>query len=368
VDSTSGSSGTLRYSMTRAGGAHDPGFCDNLRSMAKWFMAIPAVLLSLWTAQAPRPLEIYWIDVEGGGSTLIVTPAGESLLFDSGYAEGDRDPARIEQVIRKEAGLARLDYLVTSHFHQDHAGGVPSLSKRIPIGRFIDHGDSVEKTGNGRTLFERYLAIAAPRRESVKPGHTIPLKGIEMTIVASDGQVFQPAARDANPLCRSFQMQEEDRGENGRSVGFVLRAGDFDFVSLGDLSWNFQARLSCPANLIGKIDLFQATHHAVRDDVLPQQMWPMAPAVTVMNNGPEKGAGAASVKTILRSPTLEDLWSLHRRLDNGPMLNASEPLTANLGVTAGCQGFWIRARVPGDGTYTLTNSRNGFSKTYKVRR
>ena len=184
--------------------------------MAKWFAAIPAVILALWTAQAPRPLEIYWIDVEGGGSTLIVTPAGESMLFDSGYAEGDRDPARIEQVIRKEAGLSRIDYLVTSHFHQDHAGGVPSLSKRIPIGRFVDHGDSVEKTGNGRTLFERYLAVAAPRRESVKPGATIPLKGIEMTIVASDGQVFQPGARQPNPLCRSFKMQEEDRGEHQR--------------------------------------------------------------------------------------------------------------------------------------------------------
>jgi competence protein ComEC len=336
--------------------------------MMRWLTAIPAVLLSLWAAQAPRPLDIYWIDVEGGASTLIVTPAGESILFDSGYAEGERDPARIERVVRQEAGLARIDYLVTSHFHQDHAGGVPSLSRRIPIGRFIDHGDSVEKTGNGRTLFEQYVAVAAPRRESVKAGATLPLKGIEMTFVASDGQVFQPAAREANPLCRTFKTQPEDRGENGRSLGFALRAGDFDFVSLGDLSWNFQARLSCPANLLGKIDLFQATHHAVRDDVLPQQMWAMAPAVTVMNNGPEKGAGVAAVKTILQSPTLEDLWSLHRRLENSEKANAPEALTANLGATDGCQGFWIRARVPGDGTYTLTNSRTGFSRTYKVRR
>ena len=335
--------------------------------MVRLLAAVPALMLSLWTAQAPRPLDIYWIDVEGGGSTLIVTPAGESVLFDSGYAEGDRDPARIERVVRQEAGLSRIDYLVTSHFHQDHAGGVPALAKRLPVGRFIDHGDSVEKGGPGRALFERYLAVAAPR-DSIKPGATLPLKGIEMTFVASDGQVFQPATREANPLCRTFKMQAEDRGENGRSLGFVLRAGDFEFVSLGDLSWNFQARLSCPANLLGKIDLFQATHHAVRDDVLPQQMWAMAPAVTVMNNGPDKGAGVAAVKTILKSPTLEDLWSLHRRLENGPTANATEPLTANLGATDGCQGFWIRARVPGDGTYTLTNSRNGVSKTYKVRR
>jgi competence protein ComEC len=316
-------------------------------------------------------LDIYWIDVEGGASTLIVTPAGQSVLMDAGFAGfNDRDAARIEHVVKKEAGLQQLDFVLVSHFHGDHAGGLAALSRRVKIGAFVDHGDSVEgASGAGGQLWHEYSQIAGTRRRTVKPGDRLPLKGVELVIVSAHGQVLPAPLADAqpNPLCDSFTAQEEDRGENAQSLGYLLRSGTFEFVNLGDLSWNFQHRLACPVNLLGRVDLFQVSHHGVRDDVLPQQMWSMAPAVAVMNNGPTKGAGAVAVETVLKSPGLEDLWSLHRAVNNDAAHNAQERLTANLGGTEACTGAWIRARVDAAGTYTLTNSRNRFSKTYQVK-
>jgi beta-lactamase superfamily II metal-dependent hydrolase len=320
---------------------------------------------------AARPLDIYWIDVEGGASTLIVTPKGQSVLMDAGWGGfDDRDASRVERVVKKEAGLNRIDYLLVSHFHQDHAGGLAALAKRVDVGAFIDHGDSIEKdAGAGKQLWDEYLATAGSRRKTARPGERVPLDGVDLQIVAADGQALAGPGTGAgpNPLCASFQPQAEDRGENGRSLGYLLRAGTFEFVNLGDLSWNFQRPLACPANLLGTIDILQVPHHGVRDDVLPQLMWAMAPAVAVMNNGPAKGAGPAAVETVLHSPGLEDLWSLHRLIANDAAHNAPERLTANLGDTDGCKGEWIRARLSPDGSYTLTNSRNGFSKTYRVK-
>jgi beta-lactamase superfamily II metal-dependent hydrolase len=332
-----------------------------------------AVALAVRALAAPvaGTLDIYWIDVEGGASTLIVTPQGQSVLMDAGFAGfGDRDASRIAHVATKEAGLARLDYFLASHFHSDHVGGLAALAKRIEIGAFIDHGESVDKEPDGTSPYEdQYRALAGARRRTVKPGERLALTGVELIIVAAHSQFLPAPLTDvgANPLCSSFKAQPEDRGENGKSLGYLLRAGKFEFVNLGDLSWNFQHRLACPVNLLGRVDLFQVTHHGVRDDVLPQQMWAMAPTVAVMNNGPTKGAGAVAVETVLRSPGLEDLWSLHRAVNNDASHNAKEQLTANLGDSDGCAGAWIRARIDPAGTYTLTNSRNGYSKTYQVK-
>jgi beta-lactamase superfamily II metal-dependent hydrolase len=340
-------------------------------------LGLAVLFIATLTAAAPAghaagTLDIYWIDVEGGAATLIVTPQGQSVLMDTGFAGfGDRDASRVAHVITKEAGLKRLDYFVASHFHSDHVGGLPALAKKVEIAAFIDHGESVDKDPDGRSPWEdNYRALAGARRRTVKPGERLALDGVELVIVAAHSQFLSVPIGDdkaANPLCSSFEAQPEDAGENGKSLGYLLRAGRFEFVNLGDLSWNFQHRLACPVNLLGTVDLFQVTHHGVRDDVLPQQMWAMAPTVAVMNNGPAKGAGAVAVETALRSPGLEDLWSLHRAVNNDAAHNAPERLTANLGETEGCAGAWIRARVDPAGTYTLTNSRNGYAKTYRVK-
>ena len=334
-------------------------------------VVVAVALTGVFTSvQSADTLDIYWIDVEGGASTLIVTPGGQSVLMDAGFdGFNDRDASRIARVVREEAGLKRLDHVLTSHFHPDHVGGLAALSRRVEIGSFIDHGENVEKSPEGRAGWDRYVTLAGNRRRTVKPGEHLSFDGAELIIVAAHSQFIAKPLSDAaaNPLCDSFTRQPEDTGENGKSLGYLLRAGRFEFVNLGDLSWNFQHQLACPVNLLGKVDVFQVTHHGVRDDVLPQQMWAMAPTVAVMNNGPTKGAGAVAVETVLRSPGLEDLWSLHRALGNDAAHNAQEPLTANLGETARCEGAWIRARVTDGGSYVVTNNRNGRSKTYRIK-
>lgn len=330
------------------------------------------LLLALLPTNAFASLDIYWIDVEGGASTLIVTDAGQSVLMDAGYAAlNDRDVDRIEHVIREEAGLDHIDYFLTSHFHGDHVGGLAALADRIDIRRFIDHGDSVDKdTGEGKTLWDTYIATVGDKRRTVTSGETLELEGVQLVIVSADGKTLGeslPGAGALNPLCTSYVPKPDDQGENGRSLGYFLKAGDFEFVNLGDLTWSFQHKLACPLNLLGEVDLYQVTHHGVRGDVLPQQMWSTRPTVAVMNNGPTKGGVPQVVEYVLNSPDLEDFWQLHRAVSNDDAHNAPEQFTANLGETDGCDGHWLRARVESTGSYTLMNSRTGFSKTYQTK-
>ncbi len=336
-----------------------------MRRLLLLLALLPVVTLAAGT------LDIYWIDVEGGASTLIVTPTGQSVLMDAGYASpDDRDAKRIEHVVKQEARLSRIDFLLLSHFHPDHAGGLAALAKRVEIGRYFDHGESIDKdTKDGKALWQSYLKLAGDHRQTLKPGDRLPLEGAELMIVASNGRVLTTPLPGAapNPLCGSFQAKPEDTSENGKSLGYLFRSGKFEFANLGDLSWNLQHELACPVNLLGKVDLYQVTHHGTGDDPVPQQMWALDPTVAVMNNGPTKGAGPAGVETVLNSPDLEDLWQLHRATHNDDEHNTEEKLTANLGDTEGCAGNWIRARVNADGSYTLTNSRNGYAKTYRVK-
>src|SRR3977135_3439756 len=81
--------------------------------------------------QADKVLHVYFVDVEGGQATLFVTPAGQSLLIDTGWA-GGRDADRIVGVA-KQAGLSQIDYLVTTHYHGDHVGGLADLAAKFPI-------------------------------------------------------------------------------------------------------------------------------------------------------------------------------------------------------------------------------------------
>ncbi len=300
-----------------------------------------------------------------------MTDAGQSVLMDSGYAGfDDRDVDRVEHVVKHEAGLDHIDYYLTSHFHPDHVGGLAGLAKRVEIRNYIDHGESVELgTAEGKALWKSYLAVAGKKRRTVRPGDRLALDGVEFIFVASNGETLKqplPGAGAANSLCASYVPKPDDQGENGRSLGYFLKSGNFEFVNLGDLFWSLQYKLACPVSVIGEVDLYQSTHHATRDDVLPQQLWPMRPTVAVANNGPVKGGGAEAIEYMKQSPGLEDLWQLHWVLANDADHNAAEELTANLGATDGCPGHFIRARVEG-GTYTVTNSRNGFSKTYAVK-
>lgn len=333
-----------------------------------------ALLLSLLSAAAlcaaPKNLEIYWIDAEGGASTLIVAPSGESLLVDTANrAPEDRDAKRIFAAAQ-QAGLKKIDYLLTTHFHSDHIGAMQALAKMIPIGEYLDHGESVEMARpQVAAAYKAYLEQAGSHRRILKPGDRIPLKGVNIEVIESAGHAITKPLKGAgapNPACADFKEHPpEPDPDNDQSVGFLLRYGKFDFIDMGDLTWNYEQKLVCPNNLIGKVDVYQTTHHGLDRSNSPQFVWAIQPTVAVMNNGPRKGGQASVFEVLRKSPGLQDIWQGHLALSTPKEVNSDEKMIANLGPSQGCTGALLKLSVASDGKYTMTNLRNGFSKTYE---
>ncbi len=325
-------------------------------------------LLTAATLSAQKTLDIYWIDAEGGAATLIVTPSGQSLLADTGNP-GDRDAQRIYDVATKQAHLTKIDYVLITHFHSDHVGGAPALAKLIPIGEYIDHGDSVETENSAdRQRWEAYKAISTGHRVSLSVGGKVELKGVRLDIVSSNGEVLSKGGA-ANSYCASAAKKDPDPTENARSLGFKLTFGKFTFLDLGDLTWNKELELACPENHLGQVTLFQATHHGFFNDNsgAPAHVWALHPQVVIVNNGPRNGLGANAWETIAKTPGLEDTWQVHLSLATDAVHNTDEKKIANAEPTPECKGNLLKASISSDGKFTITNSRNGFSKTYTAR-
>jgi competence protein ComEC len=335
-------------------------------------MIVAAVLaaLALKAVSAARTLDIYFIDVEGGQSTLFVTPAGESLLVDTGYAESDRDSGRILAAAR-DAGVKQIDYLLMTHFHPDHDGGVAQLSTMIPIRTFIDHGDLVrspEAMAEERwpVFSAAYTAYAAARAKGrhvePKPGDRLPLKGLEVMFVSSAAAaIVKPVtgAGQPNPACEASAPPPQERFENPRSTGFHLRFGSFRFVDLGDLSGPPLFALLCPTNLLGRIDLYLVPHHAGPDVTYPAT-FAVKPRVAIVNNGATKGGSPEGLAALHEVQGLLDVWQLHRSQLAGAR-NFADDRIANLDEST---GHWIKASASEDGSFTVTNGRTGMTKQY----
>jgi competence protein ComEC len=318
-------------------------------------------------------LDIYWSDVEGGASTLIVTPSGQSLLVDAGNpAPDDRDAKRVFEAA-KAAGLKKIDMLVTTHYHGDHVGGEPALSKMIQIEKFYDHGDSIEAGSNPNTtkLWEDYKAMSQGKRAILKPGDKIPLNGVDIRVVSANGDVLAKpiSGGGSNALCKDAQHKDADPSENARSVGFLLTYGKFKFLDIGDLTWEKELLLACPANKIGKVTLLQATHHGFVNDISgpPALYWAVQPQVVVVNNGATKGLGVNAYETLTKIQGLEGIWQIHRSIRTDAAHNTSESMIANPDEPPADKGLWIKASISKDGKFTLTNGRNNFSKSYVAR-
>jgi len=335
-------------------------------------IVITALSLSALGAQAQDTLDIYWIDVEGGAATLIVTPERESVLMDAGYNLPDDAHAKRIVAAMEDAGVEGIDYFIASHFHGDHVGGVEALASMVTIGELVDHGESVEQTTErGRPAWETYLAAAqlAERRapSAVRPHDILPLDGVELTIVNSNLEVPNRSLdpQGPNPLCANADPGPEDMGENARSVGYIVRLGDFEFLNLGDLTVGGQHKMACPENLIGIVDLMQIPHHG--NDLAPQLMLALEPTVAVSSTGARKGGSAEGYDIISSIAGIEGIWQLHRALAAGDDHNTGEPMIANL-TEENDQGHWIKAEVRPDGSsYTIVNGRNGHSETYATK-
>jgi len=326
-------------------------------------LAVPAV-------RAGKALEIYFIDVEGGQSTLIVDPQGESLLIDTGWDDfNGRDANRI-MAAAKDASIDHIDDLVITHYHSDHVGGIAQLASRIKIVHFFDHGANTED--DTRANYATYEKIATQsKRTVVKPGDEIPLMGIRVQVVASAGEdITKPlqGAGQPNPWCASEPKPLPDTSENAQSVGMLITFGKFRFVDLGDLTNQKELGLVCPDNLIGTADLYLVTHHGTAHPGTgdssnePALVYALHPRVAVMNNGAIKGGHPVAWQTVHDSPGLEDFWQLHYSMAGAEKHNVPEQFIANVGGDD--QGYCIKVSAEPNAVFTVTNERNGYSKTY----
>lgn len=377
------------------------------------FIAALALLMGSCICEAAgvdRPtLDIYYIDTEGGQSTLFVGPAGESLLVDTGNA-GERDLSRIVETLRS-AGISHIDHLWTTHFHGDHVGALLELAKQFPILHFYDHGTPNPKDRIVSAAFiSAYAQLSQGKRTIVKPGDKVTMRGLDITAVASANQFIRQNLKGGggvNVACAQTKPVDESAyfdPDNGESAGFVLAYGRFRTVDLGDLTWNGELDLMCPVNRIGTVDLYLTSHHGLEKSGSPALVHALQPRVAVMNNGTRKGGDTNTFRVLFASPGLEDLWQLHwswnARLENAPEMfianvddNATiasvltQPVASapsggaggppggfgtggpggGPGAGAHSPAYLIKVSALRDGTFTVTNTRNGFSKTYRPR-
>lgn len=323
--------------------------------------------------QQRQTLDVYWIDAEGGAATLLVTPAGESVLFDTGHPD-DRGAPRIHKVATEAAGLSRIDHLVVTHFHNDHVGGAEALSKLMPIGRVYDNGTaSPPPSARDAPLIAGFEKTFAGRRTLLTTGETLALKplpgtgrlalkllGTRQTVIAA------PAGAPGNEvLCKGLTTEAPDTSDNANSTAWLLELGSFRFFLAGDLTWNTEAKLACPNNLVGQVDVFQVTHHGLDQSNNATHVQSLAPTVSVMSNGTRKGTERRTMATLKALPSIRAMYQVHKNLrdehntDDGHIANLEEQCAAN----------FIKMSVAPDGaSYTVEIPGQGHKQTYETRK
>jgi len=316
-------------------------------------------------------LRIYFVDVEGGQSTLFVTPEGHSLLIDTGWAGFDgRDAGRI-LAAAKDAGIRRLDFVLLTHYHMDHAGGFVQLAERIPIGTVFDNGENRQTTdAMTQQVFESYqkfVATGTVKRITPKPGDVLPVPDMKVRVISSDGETITQALTGAgqeNPACKESGPYAAIQSENPRSLGTLITFGKLRILDLGDLTSEKEVLFMCPRNLLGRVDILIVSHHGTVTSSSPALVYGIAPRVAIMDNGGRKGGSPSVWQTIESSPGLEDLWQLHTAEAEGAR-NVSDAFIANLSGPDG--GNYLKLTAWPDGKFEVFNARTSETKKYPAK-
>lgn len=326
------------------------------------------------SAASSKTLDFYFVDTEGGAATLIVTPAGESLLVDSGNP-GERDARRIAHVAQDIARLKQIDHYITTHYHADHFGGIPPLAGMLPVRRYHDRGQAPEPLPKdiNPELMKAYRNLVRDAATVLRPGDRIALKrrrttpALDLRIVAANGYVIgeKPGAPQTRSCGEAFTPVRDDTSDNRHSIAFVLTFGSFGFFAGGDLTWNTEHKLTCPKNLVGEVDVYQVDHHGMDTSNNPALVRALTPRVAVINNGARKGGAARTFATLKAVGSIRDIFQLHRNVLTTFADNTATELVAN--DEEDCAGAFIKLSVAADGkSYTVTLPSKGTTRTYRA--
>jgi beta-lactamase superfamily II metal-dependent hydrolase len=343
--------------------------------MMRTIGALLALLLASPAFADSRELQIWFIDTEGGAATLIVMPGGKSVLIDSGNP-GKRDAERIHKVATERAKLTAIDYHIVTHWHLDHYGGVERLAQLMPIKSFFHHGipeTLAEDPKNFPTLIKAFKTVAAGRDVSLKPGDKIALKkaqdspSLELLCVCGNGEVIADApGAPENPIAKEHKPISLPATDNDNSLGFLLKFGDFRFLDLGDLTWNYEYKLVSPRDKIGPVDVFQSTHHGLEISNNPVLIKTVRPRVAVFNNGPRKGGHPQVIGTLRRLPEVPAIYQMHRNVTASAAENTDPDLIANKDEECKAEPIWITV-APDAKSYTVTVGGTNHTRKYETR-
>lgn len=364
-----------------------------LRDVLK-FLPLAALLATAPALAKDDALQMVSIDVEGGGGTLFVTPDGKSLLIDTGNPEvskatGDHPSSERIANAAHALGLKKIDYLLTTHYHVDHIGGLEGLLARIPIGTVIDHGENRETTASTQpgapqidlknpppnstaAGYNKYLGLIAGHKHIVaSAGDVFHIGGMTVTIVMADAKPLEkplPGAGESNASCAGMEGMAANGGEeNARSTASVISYGKVRIAAFGDLTWDREKDLFCPIDKVGKVDVYLATHHGTGLSGSAAAVNALSPVVAIVGNSARKGADAARMKTIKASPRIQGVWQLHTTTV-APDVNVEADMIANPDTDQTKDRFYdLRLRMKKSGEITVINERNGFNKTYTVK-